>query len=207
MIDIDPDAATLLVNYAVGCAEGLVKDRRMSPKSAEEIIRKVFEGLPITAGDAQKFSVAYLKCSSLARRLGKKSIDAETVRTYFFKPSEHDRFVDDSFKADSAMNIKWDFEPSECKVQEGSVVKAEKGLALVKAVIEGKETIRECRNPIRDLKAGAYVVFHRGYIAEQLNVELRAFVENMRNSDAKNVELLKGVFKCKKDEPKVRVRS
>src|SRR5208337_3488825 len=100
MMEIDSDAATLLVNYAVGCVDGLVKERLMTTQFAKDITQRVFEGRPVTGADAKKFGIAYFKCSSLARRKGKKSIDTETVRSYFFVPSEHDKFVDDSFRAD-----------------------------------------------------------------------------------------------------------
>jgi hypothetical protein len=206
MTKIDLDAATLLVNYAVGCADGLVREKRMDPQFAWDITRKVFERLPITERDAQSFGVAYIKCSSLSKRLGKRSIDKETVRTYFFKPSEHSKFVDDTFRADSALNIKWDFDPSECKVHEGSVVKLGAGTARVRAVIDGKETVKELRNPIPELRVGACVVFHRGFIAEEMNVELRSLMDRLKD-EVKNAELLKSVFKCEKGEPKVRVRS
>jgi hypothetical protein len=207
MMKIDSDAATLLVSYEVGCANQLVRDKRMDPQFARGITQKVFERLPMTEGDAQKFGTDYLKCSSLAKRLGKKSIDTETIRTYFFKPSEHSKFVEDSFKADLALGIKWDFDPSECKAQQGSVIKVDKGFALVKAVIDGKETVKECRNPIPDIAVGAYVVFHRGYIAEELNAEVRALMDKLRIADSINADLLKSVFKHGKIETKLRVKS
>lgn len=205
MMKMDSDAASLLVGYAVGCAEELVKEKKMDSLFADDLRRRVFESRPLTEEDAQKFTVAYVKCSSLARRLGKKSIDTETVRAYFFKPSEHDRFVDDSFDADRTLNIGWDFAPSDCKAQEGRVVKVKKDSVLVNAMMEGREIEKEVKNPIHNLKAGAYVVFHRGYVAEELNAELRALIKSLRESDTRNVEMLRGAFK--RGETKIRVRS
>jgi len=201
----DPDAAALLVRYALGCADDLVKERKMDPKAAEDLKRKVFENRPATEADAQKFAVAYLKCSSLARRMGKSSIDVGIVRAYFFIPSEHSAFVDAVFKADTASGVKWGFEPSECKLQEGTVVKVGRGSAVVRAFIDGKGTEKMCRNPLSHLKGGEAVVFHRGYVVEELSVELRAVIDRLRNSDAENTALLKGALI--RGEKKARIKS
>lgn len=202
---MDPDAAALLVRYALGCADDLVKERKMDPQFAEGLKRKVFENRPATEGDAQKFAVAYLKCSSLARRMGKSSIDVETVRAYFFIPSEHNAFVDAVFKADTASGIKWGFEPSECKLQEGTVVRVGRGYAAVRALIDGKDTEKVCQNPLSHLKGGEVVVFHRGYVVEELSTELREFIDRLRNSAVEKTALLNGALI--RGEKKVRIKS
>lgn len=205
MMKIEPDAAALLVRYALGCADELVKEGKMDPAFAEDLGQRVFEDRPLTENDARKFAVAYFKCSSRARKTGRDSIDAGTVREYFFIPSEHSAFVDAAFKADRASGIRWNFEPWECKLQEGTVVKISGGSAAVRASIGGNETVKEYRNPLRGLKGGETVVVHRGYVVEELSVELRALIDRLRNSDAETAATLRGALK--RDEKRVRVRS
>jgi len=189
---IDAKAVPLLVSYGMGCIDTLVSDGKMNRVYADSLISRVFDGKPLDEADARSFKVAYAKCATLARKLGKKSIDAEVIRTYFLDPSEHNRFVDALFAA-----VK-DFDPVECKAQVGVVLQLGKGSATVKTRFNGKEYTKSYGNHLRGLKEGDEVVVHSGHIAEGMSTELNLLIEQLKSADATQKELLIGVFDSKK---------
>jgi hypothetical protein len=195
------DAIPLLVSYGVGCIDGLVKDGNMAQSSAKNLVDRVFSGKPLTESDARSFKIAYARCAKLASSLGKDSIDAEVVHTYFFDPSQHNRYVD------LVWSVTKDFDPVACKAQVGTVLELSAKSAVVATEFDGRTLRLSYMNHINGLQVDDKVVVHRGHIAEKMSTELADLIRRLKSVNTEQRDLLRGVFKSKDGKEKRRIRS
>jgi len=151
----------LFLKYALPCAGTLV-GRGVVPQSyVDRLVAMVSEN-KVPRDDAESvFKVANMMCTSIAQRMGKKSIDAEVIRTYFLL--EHNKVVEDRFE------IMGDFNPVDCKTYVGRIVKENDGLAVVETILgkRGYKTVFA-----RDVKKNDKVAVHFDFIIEKLSDEM-----------------------------------
>lgn len=197
---ITPEAVQLLVSYGIGCIDTLVKDGHVTPGYSEKLLARVYANEPLTENDARIFKYAYARCAALASEMGKDAIDPEVIRTYFFDPSQHNRYVDILYTA-----IKG-FDPADCKAKVGTVRELGERYAVVDTDFEGQARRRKYGNHIR-LRVGDDAVVHGTHIAEGLSKELSDLIKRVKSANAEQNELLRGVFKSKEKEKKARIKS
>ena len=124
-IKIDSAAIPLLVNYGLGCVNDLVREGFITPERAKSLVNRAFADEPLTLADARSFRNAYVKCTILASKMGKGSIDTEVVRTYFLDPSQHNSYVDRLWEATK------DFDREGCKSGIGTIRKLDERSVVV----------------------------------------------------------------------------
>lgn len=166
----------LFLKYALPCASVLVKRGWVSEKKVEELRREVLNGSVIS--DLKDiFLVAYSMCSLTAKKMGKKTIDSQVIRAYFW--GEHDDVVDERFKQFR------DFNPKDCRVYPGRVL--EVGREVKISTPAGIKTFSNIYN--LNLKEGDYVTAHYDFVIEKIG-EKEA--EELWNQKRKFVEVFVG---------------
>jgi drug/metabolite transporter (DMT)-like permease len=163
----------LFLRYALPCADTLVKRGWV----ARDVVDVELEHAALTGEkpetDARDvFPVAYARCSLTARRMGKPSIDAEVIRTYFW--GQHDEAIEERHKEMG------DFDEEECRVLMGKVVNTSP------VTVRTPDGEKECRNPYNiDLSVGDHAVIHYSRVVERLSKEqAREFLEKGKGKPA-----------------------
>ena len=158
-MDFKNDSSKILfLKYALPCAGTLVKRGSISNKLIEESVRNLSLNRKLSGHPEKFFKTAYAMCEKIARRANKKSIDENVIRRYFL--FEHDKVVDSRYKAFK------DFNPMQCRVFSGKILKIKNKRALIKTII-GKKRYRT--NFIQNLKKGDCVVVHRSFAVEKIS--------------------------------------
>ena len=158
-MDFKNDSSRLLfLKYALPCADTLVERGAVSKKLIKESIRKISLNRKVSGHPEKFFKTAYTMCEKIARRTKKKSIDENVVRRYFL--FEHDKVVDSRYESFK------DFNPLQCRVFPGKILKIKNKEALIKTII-GKKKYRT--NFIQNLRIGDCVVVHRCFTVEKIS--------------------------------------
>ncbi|MFH1294935.1 MAG: DMT family transporter [Candidatus Aenigmatarchaeota archaeon] len=146
----------LFLRYALPCADTLVSRGWVEKDVVElELEKAAVTGEAPGTEIRDIFTVAYARCSLIAKQLGKASIDAEVIRMYFW--DQHDQVIEERHK-----EMK-DFDKEACRVLPGKVAN------LSPLVVEAGPKKMNSENPYNiQLKVGDYVVLHYSRIVEKL---------------------------------------
>lgn len=158
-MDFKNDSSRMLfLKYALPCADTLVERGAVSKKLIKESIRNISLNRKVNGHPEKFFKTAYAMCEKIARRAKKKSIDENVVRRYFL--FEHDKVVDSRYESFK------DFNPLQCRVFPGKILKIKNKEALIKTIL-GKKKYRI--NFIQNLRIGDCVVVHRSFTVEKIS--------------------------------------
>jgi len=113
----------LFLKYALPCAGTLVQRGKISQKSINTAIKQVASDRSPKRNIEKIFKVANKECARIAKKMHKESIDSEVIRRYFL--FEHDKVITERFK------LMRDFNPSECRVYSGRIIKTGGKLAVL----------------------------------------------------------------------------
>ena len=156
----------LFLRYALPCASTLVKRGNVTQEYINRLIVLVSQGKVPKEDVENMFKVANAMCESIAERMGKSAIDADVIRQYFLL--EHSKVVDDRYQ------LMKDFNPVDCRVYAGRVLKVNDGYALVKTRL-GKKL---CSTVFaKKVKKGEEVAVHFDFIVEKIPAELARRME------------------------------
>jgi hydrogenase maturation factor len=158
-MDFKNDSSRMLfLKYALPCADTLVERGTVSKKLIKDSIRSISLNRKVSRHPEKIFKTAHAMCEKIARRARKKSIDEIAVRRYFL--FEHDKIVDSRYELFN------DFDPLQCRVFPGKILKIKNKEALIKTII-GKKKYRT--NFIQNLRIGDCVVVHRSFTVEKIS--------------------------------------
>ena len=158
---LDEKARALFMKYALPCAGTLVKRGIVKGGEVKKLMKDVSSGTPVPESSEKIFKTALRECIKIARKSGKNSIDAESVRKYFL--FGHDDAVRKRYKKFS------DFDPASCAVYPGKVKSIRNGKALVETPMKASEfSTRLCP----EIKKGDWASVHRNFIAEKISPKL-----------------------------------
>ena len=160
----------LFLKYALPCAGTLVRRGNVTQERISDLVGLVSRGEVPEEQAEGMFKVAMAMCASIADRMGRNSIDAQVIRTYFLL--EHSEVVDDRYR------LMKDFDPVACRTYAGRVVDAAAGRATEETSL-GSKTYRTDLSGA--LKAGDAVVVHWDFVVERPPAE---FYEKMRRPAA-----------------------
>jgi hydrogenase maturation factor len=152
------ESRLLFFKYAIPCAETLAKRGVITQRYRKKLMKNVIFNKKIPKDTEKFFKIAYAMCEKIARRAKKKSIDENVVRRYFL--FEHDKVVDSRYESFK------DFNPLQCRVFPGKILKIKNKEALIKTII-GKKKYRT--NFIQNLRIGDCVVVHRSFTVEKIS--------------------------------------
>ncbi len=156
----------LFLRYAIPCGSVLVKRGSVSQEKLEQLEQGLLSGRPIEEDLGRIFGVGVRMLTILARRMGKKEIDREVIRKYFW--FEHPDCINERVKTYP------DVVPEKCMVLPGKVL--EEGLVQTPL---GKRKVRTDFVP--DAKPGDWMTVHYSYIVEKITEkqagELKEFIE------------------------------
>lgn len=174
----DYSSRLLFLKYALPCSDTLAERGLVTGKSIKELVKSVSLNEKVKGQPEKIFKTANVMCEKIARRTGKKSIDKNIIRRYFLL--EHDEIVDSRYK------LFRDFDPMQCRVFSGKVIKIKDKEALIKTVLGSKGYRIDF---IPNLKIRDYVVVHRNFAVENINEtlfkKLWKLKENYIKSNAK----------------------
>jgi len=158
-MDFKNDSSRMLfLKYALPCASNLVKRGSVSNKLIEKSVRNLSLNRKLNGHPEKFFKIAYAMCEKIAGRTSKKFIDKNVVRRYFL--FEHDKVVDSRYEEFK------DFNPLQCRVFSGKILKIRNKEALIKTIIGSK---KYRTNFIQKLRIGDYVVVHRNFVVEKIS--------------------------------------
>lgn len=146
----------LFFSYAHPCGDVLVKRGRMGESTLRSIRKRLRVGDDINA-DPKLFRVAYALLSMLAKERGKKEIDAEVIREYYW--GKHDEHVM------SEAQSRKDIIPEMCKVFPARVIEVSGEEARVETPV-GERSINIEFVP--NIHAGDFVTVHYSYACERI---------------------------------------
>jgi hypothetical protein len=146
----------LFMRYAIPCADTLVERGNITQGRLDDLIRKMVSGLEFTGDDISIFKVAKAHCTMIAKRNGKKEIDAEVIEEYFL--GKHDKVVDERYEQMR------DFDPERCRIYTGKVLLVKDGKATVETP-KGRSEFRADFLP--DVMKGDSVIVHRDFIVKR----------------------------------------
>jgi hypothetical protein len=151
----------LFLKYALPCASTLVRRGVVSQDYVDNLIRLVSEGKVPEKGAESMFKVANAVCEYIARDMGKSTIDAKVIRSYFLL--NHSKVVDERFETMK------DFNPTDCKTYSGIVTEVNGDSAVVETVL-GRKRYRT--DFCSDVKKDDRVAVHFDFIVEKISAEL-----------------------------------
>jgi hydrogenase maturation factor len=158
----------LFLRYALPCASTLVKRGSTTQENVDRMTGMVSEGIAPEDGAEKIFKVAIAMCNSIARRMGKDTIDAEVIRRYFLM--EHSEVVDERY------GLMGDFDPVACKTYPGKVISTDGGFAVVETRLG---SMRYKTVLARDTKEGDLVSVHYDFVIEKIDAQT---AEEMRHA-------------------------
>jgi hypothetical protein len=143
----------LFYSYALPCAELGVKIRSLSPEKIREFKKSFLNG-ELPPNPKQYFPLAVKMLEVTAKKQGKKEIDGQVLRQYFWR--DHDQVVEEraSFYDGFPVNL--------CKVFPGKMVSNDTALTPV-----GKRRIKN--NLVPNLRQGDLVTVHHDYACERVS--------------------------------------
>jgi len=166
----DDKTRLLFFRYALPCSTTLVKRGFLSKKVVNKLIENLSLNKEIQKDFEKNFKIANWMCNKIARRLKKKYIDNTVIRKYFL--FEHDKVVDWRY------SMFKDFNPENCRVYSGKVIRFKNKKALIKTILG----IRNYKtNFVNNLKIGDYVVVHRNFVVEKINSKLSKKLWKLKN--------------------------
>lgn len=147
----------LFLRYSLPCADTLVKRGWVE----RDIVELELENAAITGSipniDVRDiFTVAFARCSLVAKQMGKDSIDKDVIRKYFWE--KHDEAIAEQHKQMG------DFDKVECRITHGTV----KSVSPLIVEVDGNE--KTCQNQYRlDISEGDHVVIHYSRLVEKIS--------------------------------------
>lgn len=174
----------LFLRYALPCAETLIRRGQVG----RDVIELELEQAAVTGErpetDAREvFPVAYARCSLIAKQAGKKVIDAEVIREYFWH--HHDEAIEERHKEVG------DFDKEACRVLLGKVA------AVSPPTVWTSLGKKECENPYGvEFSEGDHIVIHYSRIIEKLSEEqVKEFKGGGKAMEPKKVQVSKALVK------------
>jgi len=147
----------LFLRYAIPCGEVLVNRGELKGELLNRLNESIKNKQEIDIDIEDVFKVASRMCSLLAKKMGKKEIDAEVIRRYFLL--EHEKAIR------WRKQIKPDIRLEDCLVYPGKILRIDPDKVLVKT----KTGEKFFRNDFTEgMKKNDWVSVHYGYIAERL---------------------------------------
>jgi len=167
----------LFLKYALPCGKILVKRGWIKQKYLDDMLEMVVKNKPININLKGVFVVASSVCSLIAMKRGKEFIDSGVIRDYFW--NEHDYMVDKRF------GEMGDFDPEECRIYPGRVLKVEEKANVMTSKGEGSYR----KDFVPDIKEGNFVVTHYDFIVEKINEETSKLLWENRQKSIKGPSL------------------
>lgn len=147
----------LFLKYAIPCGQVLVKRGDVNQKKLDTLRQGLLMGAEVKEDLEKIFPIATRYLTLMAKRAGKREIDAELIRRYFWR--EHQKCVE------WRMAIYPDVMPEKCLVLPARVLKAG-----AKAVVQTPLGKREVKQDFcRGMKEGDFVAVHYDYAVEKIN--------------------------------------
>lgn len=144
----------LFLRYAVPCGSVLVARGSITQEKLEAFRQAAASGKPVQ--DISAFQVALAMLTITAGELGKKAIDPEVIRHYFWR--SHDACI--AWRAQTHK----DFDPRECRVRPARILECGKNI-----IIETPEGRQEARESFCPVKKGDWVIVHYSSIIEKVS--------------------------------------
>jgi len=166
MSDLPIKDRELFLRYAIPCGSVLVDRGTVSQKTLDQLKEKLLSGKPIKQDLGKVFKVGVRMLTITAKRMGRKEVDKEVIRKYFW--FEHMDCINERVKTYP------DVVPEKCLVLPAKVL--EKG--LVKTPIDERKVRTDF---VPDVKPGDWVTVHYSYIVEKITEkqaeQLKQFIE------------------------------
>jgi len=165
-MEMKKDDELLFLKYALPCAGTLlgkrVLDRMVTQADIDSWTAEVSEGRVPPGIAKNTFRLAWVMCDAIARKLGKKEIDAEVIQEYFL--FEHNEVIKENAEL---MPHKDTFD---CRIYPGKVLDVKDGRAIVETRL-GEKEYKTAFMKTDGLNKGDTVAVHFDYISARISNE------------------------------------
>jgi hydrogenase maturation factor len=166
----------LFLRYAIPCGEVLVNRGSLDARLLKKAEKIVTDGKAANINPEKMFPTAAKMCTLIARKMGKKEVDAQVIRRYFL--FEHEKAVR------WRMRIYPDVAPEKCIVFPARVLRS--GELLLVNTPSGKKILDTRFAP--EVKRGDWVATHYSYASEKIPSETAKRMMRKRLIRSKGIE-------------------